>query len=138
MNNIEQLLKEELFKTDYCFSTFDLFNNPDKFDNTKKLYGFSLIIGNFLCYANDDNLHKIIKTAQKYNLDYLFLNTVFHTKDLLTFNKENIKKIKKIYLLPDNLPPIFWFTRAKKVNRDTMLILKDYLESSKLGKDKIR
>lgn len=137
MSNIEEL-KKELFKSGYCFSTFELFNNPEKYDKTKKLYGFSLIIGNFLCYANDDNLHKIIKTAQKYNLDYLFLNTVFNTKNLITFNKENTEKIKKIYSSPENYPPIFWFVRANKFNNETMINIKDYLESSILGKDKIR
>jgi hypothetical protein len=126
--NLEFEMREELYNTNFCFSRQDLFDKEKNYDYAKKFYAFDCGIGSFCCYAEKENIIKIIEIAKKYNLEELFLNKAFNKNTLLEFKTKNIHEILKNYNLSDNMPVIFWFSRPYYFDNDKMSYVKDYLQ----------
>ncbi len=121
----EQLLmREELYNSDFCFPLHKIFSK-NNIDLTKKIYGFDCNIGSFCCYANKENIYKIINIAKKYELENLFLHSSFDKNELLEFKMKTIEELNKDKLFPNDIPVIFWFLRSRI--REKEVYLKDYL-----------
>jgi hypothetical protein len=124
----EQMMQEELYKTDFCFPIYNLNDIQKDYDYTQKFYAFDCNIGSFCCYANKENILKIIEIAKKYNLEDLFLNKSFNKMRLLNFKQKTNKEYLKEYNLPENSPVIFWFLRGYNIPIIDAIYLRDYLE----------
>jgi len=124
--NCEFAMREELYNTDFCFSRSSLYDHENKYDFTQKFYAFDCNVGSFCCYANRENIYKIINVAKKYNLEDLFLYKSFDKNKLYEFKNNSVDELKKKYDLSDNFPLIFWFSRRPLFITD--VYLKAYLE----------
>lgn len=124
----EFAMQDELFKTDFCFSRYDLYDNKKNYDYSQKFYAIDCNIGGFYCYATKENLLKIVDIAKKYNLENLFLNKTFNKINLLNFKCMTNNELRQKKGLPDDSPVIFYFLRGYNYSLDHSANLKDYLE----------
>jgi hypothetical protein len=124
----EFAMQVELFKTDFCFSRYDLYDKEKNYDYSQKFYAFDCNIGGFYCYATKENLLKIVDIAKKYNLEDLFLNKTFNKINLLNFKCMTNNDLRQKKGLSDDYPVIFYFLRGCNYSLDYNAKLKEYLE----------
>lgn len=124
----EYAMKEELYNTDFCFPHSELIFNFQKYDYTQKFYAFDCNVGKFCCYANRENILKIIEIAKKYDLENLFLTKSFNKTRLVEFKQKTNADLLKEQHLSDDYPVIFWFMRGYNSHGKNDVNLKDYLE----------
>ena len=124
--DVEFAMRTELYDSDFCFPNYKLYNSEHDLDLTQKFYGFDCNVGSFCCYADKENIHKIIDVAKKYELEILFLYKSFNKYSLLEFKTKTIDELRKKNDLPTNFPVIFWFNRRPSSKTD--VYLKNYLD----------
>ena len=117
MNN-EFAMREELYNTDFCFPRYKLYDSEHNLDLTQKFYIFDCNVGSFCCYANKENIYKIIDVAKKYKLESLFVYKSFDKNKLFEFKNESLDKLKKKDNLPNDFPVFFWFCRNSLLKTD--------------------
>jgi hypothetical protein len=127
MMDTEFAMREELYSTDFCFPRYDLYNPDYKYDLTQKFYIFDCGVGNFCCYADEENIQKIINVAKKYKLEDLFLNKSFSKNALIEFKNKTVDELRKKENLGEDFPVVFYFRRNLLFVTD--IYLKDYLNS---------
>ncbi len=121
-------MQEELYNTDFCFPRYKLFDNEKNYDYSQKFYAFDCNIGSFCCYANRENIIKIVEIAKKYNLENIFLGKMFNKTSLLEFKQKSVEEIRIKENIPNDFPVIFWFYRGYNTPIVDGVLLKDYLE----------
>lgn len=121
-------MQEELYKTDFCFPRYKLFDIENNYDYNQKFYAFDCNIGSFCCYAKRENILKIVEIAKKYNLENIFLGKMFNKTSLLNFKQKSIEEIRKEQNISNDIPVIFWFYRGYNIPVVDGVYLKDYLE----------
>ena len=120
---LEFTMQDELYNSDFCFPRYDLYDREKNYDYSQKFYAFDCNIGTFCCYANNENILKIIEV----NLEDLFLNKSFNKQKLLDFKSNTVRVIRIIDEIPENYPVVFWFYRGYDVLGVNEVLLKDYL-----------
>lgn len=126
--NSEISMSEELYNTDFCFPRYDLYDKDKNYDYSQKFYGFDCNIGSFCCYANRENILKIILIAKKYELEDIFLSKMFNKNNLLNFKAKSNEQLRKENNIHDDYPVIFWFHRGYNTYIKDGVLLKDYLK----------
>lgn len=128
MDVLELAMLDELYKTNFCFPRYDLYDTEKNYDYSKKFYAFDCGIGSFCCYAEKENIFKIIDIATKYKLEDIFLEKSFDKTLLLNFKQQNLEEIRKIYNCPNDHPVVFWFKRGYNEYLINSVSLRQYLE----------
>ena len=121
-------MQEELYKTDFCFPRYDLFDKEKNYDYSQKFYAFDCNIGSFCCYANRENIIKIVEIAKKYNLENIFFGKMFNKTSLLNFKQKSVEEIRIKENIPNDFPVVFCFYRGYNTPAVDGVYLKDYLE----------
>jgi len=124
----EFAMKDELYKTDFCFPRYYLYDKEKNYDYSQKFYAFDCNIGTFCCLATTENILKIISIAKKYNLEDLFLGKMFNKMSLLNFKTKSNEELRKENNVPDDYPIVFWFYRGYNLDIKDGVHLKDYLK----------
>ncbi len=124
----EFAMSDELYKTDFCFPRYDLYDKEKNYDYSQKFYAFDCNIGTFCCLANKENILKIIGIAKKYNLENLFLEKMFNKISLLNFKTMSNEEFRKENNIHDDYPVVFWFQRGYNHYIKDGVYLKDYLK----------
>lgn len=120
-------MQEELYSTDFCFPRYDLYDKEKNYDYSQKFYAFDCNIGTFCCYANRENILKIIEIAEKYGLENIFLTKMFNKTSLLEFKQKTVDEIRLTQNIPNDFPVVYWFYRGYNVPIKDGVLLKDYL-----------
>lgn len=121
----EFAMRDELYNSDFCFPESYLLSFNNNIDITKKYYGFDCGVGSFCCFANKENIYKILNVAKKYDCQDLFLNKYFNKNSLLKFKSKTIDELRKNDNSNYKFPVIFWFKRSYAIDD---IRLKDYLD----------